>query len=167
MLLRTRKDGAPARRFSAWSLALWIVLLLAAYAGMQYLQHGDFVYLAAAFVMIVITVGCVLRQAWARRAMRVAAPALALYALISAGLIVWHWDGFEQARQQAMADPRTAPLALMMIEQTQRVYRVVLALKAIGIPFVLWLGWRLGKPDVIAEFHERKSRKRNSASVRM
>jgi energy-coupling factor transporter transmembrane protein EcfT len=156
--LKVRKDAAGPRRFSMWSLALWVLLLLLAYGGLQYLQHGDFPYLAATFVAIVICVGAIMRHEWARSATRVVVLLIALYALVSGIAMLMHWGDFEQMRQAALANPQFADDLSMMLERTKRVYQIALGLKAISIPCLLWLAWVLGQPAVRAQFHRRQSR---------
>jgi hypothetical protein len=156
--VKVRGNAASARRFSVWSLALWVVLLLLAYGGLQYLQHGDFPYLAATFVAIVICVGAIMRHEWARSAMRVVAVVLALYGLVSGAAMLMHWGDFEKMRQAALANPQFADDLTMMLERTRRVFEVALALKAISIPCLLWLAWVMGRPQVRAQFHRRQSR---------
>jgi energy-coupling factor transporter transmembrane protein EcfT len=156
--LKVRNDTAGPRRFSMWSLALWVLLLLLAYGGVQYLQHGDFLYLAASFVAIVICVGAIMRHEWARSAMRVVLLLIALYALASGVAMLMHWGDFEKARQEALANPQLADDLSMMLERAKRVFQIALALKAISIPCLLWLAWALGRPTVRAQFQRRKSR---------
>lgn len=156
--IKVRSEVAGPRRFSMWSLALWVLLLLLAYGGLQYLQHGDFPYLAATFVAIIICVGAIMRHEWARSAMRVVALLIALYALASGVAILMHWGDLDRMRQAALANPQFADDLSMMLERTKRVYQIALALKAISIPFLLWLAWVLGRPAVRAQFHRRQSR---------
>ena len=156
--LKVRNDAAGPRRFSTWSLALWVLLLLLAYGGLQYLQHGEFLYLAASFVAIVICVGAIMRHEWARSAMRVVLLLIALYALVSGITMLMGWNRFESASQAALANPQFAADVTMMVERAKRIFQIALALKAISIPFLLWLAWMLGRPAVRAQFYHRQSR---------
>ena len=156
--VKVRNDVAGPRRFSMWSLALWILMLLLAYGGLQYLQHGEFPYLAASFVAIIICVGAIMRHEWARSAMRVVLLLFALYALVSGVMMLMEWGNFEKARQAALANPQFAADVTMMVERAKRIFQIALALKAIGIPCLLWLAWVLGQPAVRAQFHRRQSR---------
>jgi hypothetical protein len=156
--VKVRNDAASPRRFSMWSLALWVLLLLLAYGGLQYLQHAEFLYLAASFVAIIVCVGAIMRHEWARSAMRVVALLIALYALVSGIAMLMEWDTFERMRQAALANPQFAADLTMMIERAKRVFLVALTLKAISIPCLLWLAWVLGRPAVRAQFHRRQSR---------
>jgi hypothetical protein len=157
-LIKVRNDAASPRRFSAWSLSLWILLLLLAYAGLQYLQHGDFVYLAVSFAAIVVCVGTILRQAWAHGPMRIVLLLLAAYAIASGIVMLLHWGDFEKARQTALANPQFADVLLALNEQAKRVYMIALALKAIALPWLLWLAWALGRPTVAEQFRRSPGR---------
>ena len=156
MLLKVRKDTAGSREFAAWPVAVWLLLLLAAYGGVQYLRFGVYDYLAGALGVIVVCAGCVLRQEWARLAMRATAVLLACWAVYS-GVLMWQdRDKFELARQAALANPQLGEVALMMVERAQRTFQVVIAIKAIGVPLLLWLAWTMGRPKVAAQFHTRR-----------
>jgi hypothetical protein len=151
-----RAEPPSARRFAVWAMGPWILLLIAAMGGLQYLQHAEYAYLAAAMVVIVVCAGCILRQSWARSTMRVLAVLLALWALVTGVLMLQQWGDFERARQEALAQPQLGEVALWMIARAQRTYEVVLALKAIAIPLLLWLSWLLGRPSVSAQFKRRR-----------
>jgi hypothetical protein len=145
-----------SRRFSAWLVGLWILLLFAALGAVQYLQHGEYPYLVAALLVVVVCAGCILRQAWARPAMQVLAIVLAAWALLTGALMLRHWGDFAIARQHAMAQPELGNFALWLIARAQRTWQVALALKVLAIPLLLWLAWQLGQPDVRARFHHRR-----------
>jgi hypothetical protein len=160
MPLTVRTDTAAhtttARHFSVWPIGVWILLLLAATGSVQYLQHAEYAYLLAALLIMVVCAGCILRQAWARPITQVLAVLLALWALISGVLMLQQWGDFETARQHAQAQPQLGEVALWMIARAQRIWQVGLALKAIAIPLLLWLGWQLGRPAVRAQFRPRR-----------
>jgi hypothetical protein len=151
-----RSDASAARRVAAWSIGCWIVLLLAAFGCVQYLRHGAYLYLAGAAAVIVISAGCILRQAWARQPMRLLGLLLVLWVLGTGGLMLAHWGQFAQARQHAQAQPQLADLLLPLIEQAQHDYLLGLVLKALLLPLLLWLVWRLGQPGVRQQFHRRR-----------
>ena len=151
-----RADTLSADRFSAWMIGLWVLLLLAAMGCVQYLQHGDYAYLLAGLVVIVVCVGGILRQAWARPVMRVLALLLALWSLVTGVLMLQHVGDFERARQHALAQPQLADMALWLIARAQRTWQVGIALKALAIPLLLWLAWTLGRPGVRAQFRARR-----------
>lgn len=144
-------DADAAARFRAWRVGTWMVLLLAAVGGVLYLRHGDYAYLAGAFAVIVVCAGGILRQAWARPALRVVALLLALWALASGGVMLAHWEQFAQARAHALTQPQS-DLLLLVIEQARRSFLLGLVLKALLLPLLLWLAWQLGRPSVRAQF---------------
>ncbi|MCX7512775.1 hypothetical protein [Frateuria sp. STR12] len=141
--------------FGAWRVGTWIVLLLAAFGGVAYLRHGDWPYLAGAFAVIVACAGSILRQPWARQALRVVALLLVLWALATGGLMLAHWDQFDAARAHAAGQPQ-AEILLLAIEQARRSFLLGLVLKALLIPLLLWLAWQLGRPAVRAQFLTRR-----------
>jgi len=148
-------DAASAPRFGTWRVVTWIVLLLAAFGGVQYLRHGDWPYLAGAFAVIVACAGCILRQAWARAVLQLLAVLLAAWALLSGVLMLQQAGDFDIARQHAQAQPQLGEVALWMIARAERVWQVGLALKAAAIPLLLWLAWTLGRPAVREQFRPR------------
>ncbi|MDE1894056.1 MAG: hypothetical protein KGM46_10535 [Pseudomonadota bacterium] len=143
---------ASASGFSSWAIGPWVVLLLAGMGMVQYLRHGDYLYLGAALVVVVVSASCIMRQAWARPAMQWLALLLALWALLSGAWMLRQWGDFEIARQHALAQPQLAPVALWLIARAQRTWTVALALKAAAIPLLSWLAWGLGRADVRAQF---------------
>lgn len=145
-------EAAP--RFAAWRVGTWIVLLLAAFGGVQYLRHGDWPYLVGSFVVIVACAGGILRQPWARQALRAVALLLVIWLVASGGLMLAQWDQFAAARAHALTQPQSQIL-LLVIEQARRSYLLGLALKALLLPLLLWLAWQLGRPAVRAQFPER------------
>ena len=146
-----------ARRFAPWALGVWMVLLLAMFGAVQYLRRADFVYLAAAAIVLVICAGCILRQAWARPAMRTVCVLLVLWALASGSLMLSQWGSFALARQHALAQPQLADLALWLIARAQRTWQVALGLKVLAIPLLSWLTWELGRPSVRTQFNRRNA----------
>jgi len=155
MPLMIRKESAAAQRFSMWGIVLWVVLLFSAFGGMQYLRQGAYAYLVAALVVVICCAGCILRQAWARLPMQLVAVVLAVWALVSGGLMLQQFGDFETARQHAMTQPETRELALWMIQRAERTWQVGIALKALSIPVLLWLAWKLGHALVVAQFRGR------------
>jgi hypothetical protein len=156
MALTVRAEPSSAQRFAVWAMGPWILLLIAAMGCLQYLQHAEYAYLAAAMLIIVVCAGCILRQSWARSAMRVLAVLLALWALVTGVLMLQQWGDFARARQDALTQPQLGELALWMIARAQRTYEVGLVLKAAAIPLLLWLSWQLGRPSVITQFKRRR-----------
>jgi len=155
MPLAVRAAPASTRRFSAWAVGPWVLLLFAAMGFVQYLRHAEYVYLAAVLLVIVACAGCILRQAWARPTMQLLAVLLAVWALASGVLMLQQWGDFDTARQHALAQPQLSDVALWMIARAERTWQVGLALKAAAIPLLLWLAWQLGRPAVRAQFRPR------------
>lgn len=141
--------GAP--RFGAWRVGSWIVLLLAAFGGVLYLQHGDYPYLAGALAVIAVCAGSILRQPWARQALRVVALLLAAWALATGGLMLAQWHQFDLARAHALSQPQSQ-LLLLVIEQARRSFLLGLVFKALLVPLLLWLAWQMGRPAVRRQF---------------
>lgn len=156
MSLAVRSGTAPARRFAVWAIGLWVVLLFAAMGFVQYLRHGEYLYLAAAVLVIATCAGCILRQAWARPAMQVLAVLLALWALVSGVMLLQQSGDFDIARQHALAQPQLGEVALWLIARAERTWQVGLVLKAVAVPLLLWLAWQLGRPAVRAQFRSRR-----------
>jgi len=158
MSLTVRADPSSARRFAVWVIGPWVLLFFAAMGGLQYLRHAEYVYLLAAIVVIVVCAGCILRQAWARPAMRALAVVLALLALLTSVSMLLQWGDFERARQHALALAQTqlGEIALWMIARAQRTWQIGLALRVMAIPLLLWLTWQLGRPSVRAQFRPRR-----------
>ncbi|HET6804307.1 MAG TPA: hypothetical protein VFH59_02550 [Frateuria sp.] len=150
---------AATHRFGAWRVATWIVLLLTAFGGVLYLRHGDWPYLVGAFAVIVACAGCILRQPWARQALRVIALLLVLWALATGGLMLAQWGQFDAARAHAMTQSQPE-LLLLLIEQARRSFLLGLVFKALLVPLLLWLAWQLGRPAVRAQFVSRAPARR-------
>lgn len=157
MLLKVRPGAAgSARTFAAWPVAVWLLLLLAAYGGVQYLRFGFYYYLGASLAVIVVCAGCVLRQEWARQAMRAVALLLACWAAYAGAQMWLDRDRFELARQAALANPQMGDVGLMMVERARRMYQLVMGIRVVAVPVLLWLAWTLGRPTVAAQFHTRR-----------
>jgi hypothetical protein len=170
MPLMVRRDAATQRptvlKFSAWGTLLWVLLLLAAFGALQYLKviASDapqdvkgiaYLYLAAAFALVVVCAGCILRQEWARQTMRILAPLLVLWLLVSGGQMLMGWGQFEKDRELVTGKPM-ADVLLLMIDRAERTYIFSLIFKAMMVPLLLWLAWRLGQPAIGMQFHRRR-----------
>ncbi|WP_266158517.1 hypothetical protein [Dyella silvatica] len=170
MPLMVRRDAATPRptvfKFSVWGMVLWMLLLLAAFGALQYLKvvlsdapqemkTVAYPYLVAAFAIIVVCAGCVLRQEWARQTMRILAPLLVLWLLVSGYQMLLGWGQFAKARESVLGQPM-ADVLLLMIDQSQRTYVFSLIFKGVMVPLLLWLAWRLGQPAIGAQFHQRR-----------
>jgi hypothetical protein len=81
---------------------------------------------------------------------------LALWSLVTGVLMLLHAGDFDRARAQALLQPQLAEVALWMIARAERTWQVGMLLKALAVPFLLWLAWQLGKPVVVTQFRARK-----------
>jgi hypothetical protein len=184
MALVLRDRPVQPRGLAIWRVLAWALLLLSALGCLQYVRHAqlvweqlqglapaqpdavaalrgmlawDLAYLLAAFALIVICAGCILRQAWARPALRAASCLLALWALVSGGLLLAQWSSFDHASADAMAQLRNDATLQQALLHARRSYRIALVLKAVAVPVLLWLAWRLGTPATRAQFRSRKT----------
>lgn len=175
-MLISRFDSDLRRNKSAfawWRMLTWIMLLVAGFLGSQYLRHAqqmwaalrslpvddtenaaklhamlnwDIGYLIAAFVVIVATAGCILRQAWARSVLRTVALVLCVW-LAYRGVLLWHqWQVLTQIPDAAVQQ---------QLEGFKRPLLIALALQAASMPALLWLAWQLGQPAVRLQFRSR------------
>ena len=167
------------RGLAPWRVAMWLLLLLAAFGCVQYLAHmqllwahrhglspadgaawrgmlaWDVAYFVAAFALIVLCAGCILRQAWARAPMRMVCTALALWALVTGGMLAVQWLAFERSSADALLQLASGDHLRAAIVHARRSYRIALGLKAVAIPLLAWLAWSLGTPTVRAQFRRR------------
>lgn len=179
-LMARAESGLASRGFAIWRVVVWLLLLLAAFGCVQYLSHAqllwaqranlsaadsvamhrmlawDIGYLLAAFALIVLCAGCILRQAWARAPLRVACGVLVLWALASGGMMLAQWPQFDRASADALAQLGNDSTLRNAVVHARRVYRITVALKAAAIPALLWLAWRLGTPAVRMRFRHRR-----------
>jgi hypothetical protein len=174
LLVRAEDRVAPGRGLAVWRVVTWLLLLLAAIGGVQYIHHGsavwqelqrwpaddssghvaalhrmlawDGAYLLAAFVIIVVCAGAILRQGWSRSVLRVVSVLLALWALVSGLQLV------SAMRTLFPPDATVSQMAALL----PRSYLLALAMKAVAVPVLLWLAWRLGRADVRARFVRRR-----------
>ena len=184
MPLAVHAEPTPGRGFAAWRVLVWLLLILAAFGCVQYISHAqmlwaqrhafspdgstqaalhrvlawDIGYLLAAFAVIVLCAGCILRQAWARPAMRVAAVLLALWALVTAVAMLTQWSSFDHASHEALSQLGSDIKLQQALLHARRSYLMALVLTSLAIPLMLWLSWQLGRPPVRAQFRRRRAR---------
>ena len=177
--------SARPRGLIIWRVVVWLLLLVSAFGCVQYVKHmqdvwgqlqsnaslqppeldalhgmlgWDAGYLLVVFVLIVICAGCILRQAWARPCLRVAAMVLAVWLLTTGFLQLRDWQalGANSAGILAQARQQGTVGAAQILAHLQRGYQLALLFKAVGIFALLWLTWKLGKPAVLAQFRTRR-----------
>jgi hypothetical protein len=176
---------ARARRPMLWRVVVWMLLLVSAFGSLQYIRHmqnvwgqlrdnlslqpaeldalhgmlgWDAAYLLVVFALIVICAGCIMRQAWARPCMRVAAVLLTIWLLITGYLQLRDLQALaaNSAAILAQAQQQGTAGAAQMLVRLQRGYQLALAFKAMGCLASLWLAWKLGNPAVRAQFRTRR-----------
>jgi len=177
----SRVEPAPAvRGFAPWRVVVWLLLLLAAFGCVQYVSHAQLLwaqraslspadnaalhgmlawdagYFVAAFAIIVLCAGCILRQDWARTPLRVACALLVLWALVGGGMMLAQWPQFDRASADALAQLGNDEVMRSAVLHARRVYRITLVLKGVAIPLLSWLAWKLGTPAVGMQFRRRR-----------
>ncbi|NII11931.1 hypothetical protein [Oleiagrimonas sp. C23AA] len=161
-----------------YRVVIWLLLLLAAFGVLQYAAHGwqafgilhgqklaeadrhklwaiiawDAAYLLGAGLTVMVSAGALMGREWARRGLRVVASLLAVWAAVSAGMLLSQWGDFSKASHQLLAQPNLPQAGREMIAR----YRLTLILgtsfKIVAVPVLAWLVWRLGRPSVRAHF---------------
>ncbi len=164
--------SAPRAGFAVWRLALWLVLLLAAFGALQYSVHAqrvwsvlgsasvdpagraalhamlawDVGYFFGAAALLVLCAAAILRQGWARPLLRIALALLALVLLASGGLLYQQWMAWSSL-------PHAADAAIRVAAEARRVH-LSLAFDLFGAVLLAWLVWQLGRPAVRRQFRQ-------------
>jgi len=178
---RARTTVPTSRRPAVWRVLTWLVLLLAIFGVLQYAVHAwrvgaavlagapdaatralawDVAYLVVACVTLTASAGTLLWRGWARPVLRVVAGLLALWLLVTAILLGMDWMSFNQHSQVLLAQPDMADTVRAVSKRISNTYLVAIVLKAVGVPILAWLAWRLGVPSVRAQFPPSPARKR-------
>lgn len=174
-MLISRFDSGLGKKagFTWWRMLTWVLLLMAAFQGAQYIRFAQKVwaalqnlpagsdenvamlhnaltwylsYLAAAFVVIVACAGCILRQAWARSVLRFVALVLSVW-LAYRGVVSWQqWSTLNHLGDTALQQ---------QLDNFKRPLLIAMTLQAIAVPALLWLAWQLGQPAVRLQFRPR------------
>jgi len=170
-------DARARLRPAIWRIVTWLVLLLAAFGILQYSVHAwrvaaaldaarsstdrasltgmlawDIVYLVAACITVTASAGVLFRRPWARPMLRVVAGILALWFLVTAIQMAAHWSSLSNQSAMLLSQSTLNDAAHAFLERVQRRYLVAMILKAIAVPVMAWLAWRLGTPAVRAQF---------------
>ena len=162
--------------FAFWRIALWLILLLAAFGAMQYSVHAqrvwsvlsqapvdadgraalhtmlswDVAYFLGAVALVVLCAAAILRQGWSRVPLRVALALLALGLIASASLLFHQWLAWSRM-------PHAALTAMQLVQESRRVH-VALVFDGAGVVLLAWLVWQLGRPAVREQFRRRPLR---------
>jgi glucan phosphoethanolaminetransferase (alkaline phosphatase superfamily) len=183
MLISQSDLGRRKPRFAWWRMLAWVLLLLAAYGGVEYVHHAqqiwaalqalpagneqnaaalhgmlswDIGYLVAVLIVIVVCAGCILRQVWARPALRVMALLLCVWSAYR-GVLLWQqWQSFDVANAALLAGGQPSSEQLARLADLRRILWIGLGLRVIAIPVLLWLAWQLGHPAVRLQFRSRR-----------
>ncbi|MBV8157705.1 MAG: hypothetical protein JO278_08610 [Dyella sp.] len=186
MLLKVRREGAPAEGFALWRIVVWLMLLLAAFGCLQNAVHAqhlwdalqgqatlnadatsqlhrmlawDVGYFTAAFAVVVVCAGVILRQEWARPTMQVTALILAVTWGLLGGLVALsQWMQFSQEIALTNAQSPLDPAAQQAFDHVRRTVLVSLALRGLAVPVLVWLAWCLARPAIKAQFRKRPVR---------
>ncbi|HET7663490.1 MAG TPA: hypothetical protein VFK31_07610, partial [Rhodanobacteraceae bacterium] len=92
------------------------------------------------------------RRAWARPVLRVVAGILALWFLVTAIQMAAQWSSLSNQSATLLSQSALNDAGRVLLERIQRRYLVAMILKAIAVPVLAWLAWRLGTPAVRAQF---------------
>ena len=77
---------------------------------------------------------------------------LSVWLLVTAIMLVAHWNSFSNHSAAVLAQTRPGDAGRVLLEHMQRRYLVAIILKAVGVPVLAWLAWRLGVPAVREQF---------------
>lgn len=156
-------------------MVLWLVLLLAAWGILQYCKHAwavwqlqrvqpvdsgtlwwllgwDALYLLLAGLIVAAAAGCLMWRSWARPLLRVLAFALAVYSLAGAAVLFAQWQGTDPAGMAMIARHMDPVLARAEAARDRRILLMGTLMKALAAPLLAWLGWKLGRAEVVARF---------------
>lgn len=164
----------PGRGFAFWRIGLWLVLMLSAFGALQYgvharrvwrvltqqaladeartMLHGmlawDLGYFVAAAALVVFCAAGILRQGWSRPVLRVALGLLALGLFASGAMLLHRWHAWSNT-------PHDVPDTPALLAEQARTVHLSLGFDAAAIVLLGWLIWRLGRPQVRAQFRRR------------
>lgn len=187
MPLRVQREGERAQGFAFWRILVWLILLLAAFGCLQNAVHAqhlwdalqggatldaeataqlhrmlawDVGYFSAAFAVVVICAGVILRQGWARPAMQVAAIVLAVaWGLLGGCYALAQWREFSHAFTLTNAQTPLDAASQAAFDHVHRTVMVSLVLRALAVPVLVGLAWWLGRPAARAQFRTRPVRR--------
>ena len=175
-MFQAAKGVKRPRPFAPWRIVVWLVMLLAAagfvinsYASIL-IGHavgavsGDAIaagaadprigliwslaYALAAFFVMALALGTLRWREWGRRAMRVVALLLMVWAAYTA------WVSYDQWQQlgAVLSQPGLPADLLMAGEKHRTILLIGLILKVVSVPVLAWLSWVLGSVSVRQQF---------------
>jgi hypothetical protein len=168
-------------RFAWWRMIAWVMLLVAGFGCVQYIRHAqqlwgvlqtlpagdgdldqlhamlawDAGYFIVAFAVIVVSAGCILRQAWARPALRLLSLALAVWAAYRAVAAWYQWHMLTVIAPVLVAMGRSTPQQVTEAQHMQHLLLISASIGAFAAVVLLWLAWQLGQPEVRLQFRSR------------
>jgi hypothetical protein len=173
---RSKKAG-----FAWWRIVAWVMLLVAGFGCVQYIQHAQQVwsvlqslppgdgdtdtvhtilawdagYFLAAFAVIIASAGCILRQAWARPVLRVLSLLLAVWLAYRAMLSWYQWRTLNNVRTVLVSMGHPTPEQTAQIHHMQNAALISVGMGVLAVLALLWLAWQLGQPAVRLQFRAR------------
>jgi hypothetical protein len=182
-MLISRSDLGHRKKtgFAWWRMIVWMLLLVAGFGCVQYVRHvqqlwgvlqtlpagdsdidqvrvmlaWDAGYFVVAFAVIVVSAACILRQAWARPALRVLSLALAVWAAYRAVVAWYQWHMLTVIGPTLLAMGRSTPGQLAETQHMQNLLLISAGVGAAAVVVLLWLAWQLGQPAVRLQFRAR------------
>jgi hypothetical protein len=177
-MFKALKGTRHARPFAPWRIVVWLVMLLSAVgfvinsagaiaaAGAigamspealaaggpdpRILMAWSVGYAVCAFAVMVLTLGTLRWREWGRRAMRIVAGVLAIWAIYTAWVAFHQWQEIGVVLGQAGLPPEL----LVRAVKTRSILLVGVVLKAVSVPVLAWLAWALGSVSVRQQFAE-------------
>ncbi|MDF3980421.1 hypothetical protein P3W24_00200 [Luteibacter sp. PPL201] len=175
MALKPVTAPGGGRPFAAWRIVVWLVMLLSGAAlvlnafavfmvsqawltlSPEAIANGpdprvtlawSVGYAVVAFITVALSLGTLRWREWGRAGLRIVALLLAAWAVYTA------WVGYDQWRQigVVLSQPGLPPLWLAQAERRRTILLVGVILKAITVPTLAWLSWRLGSLRVREQF---------------
>jgi hypothetical protein len=182
-MLISRSDLGHRKRarFAWWRMIAWMLLLVAGFGCVQYVRHiqqlwgvlqtlpagdsdidqihtmlaWDAGYFLVALVVIVVSAGCILRQAWARPVLRVLSLALAVWAAYRAFAAWYQWHMLTVIGPALVAMGRSTPEQITEAQHMQHLLLISAGVGVFAVIVLLWLAWQLGQPAVRLQFRAR------------
>ncbi|RUL64334.1 hypothetical protein EKH79_09870 [Dyella dinghuensis] len=159
----------------------WVLLLAAGFGCVQYVRHvqqlwgvlqtlpagdsdidqvhamlaWDAGYFAVAFAVIVVSAGCILRQAWARPVLRVLSLGLAVWAAYRAVVAWYQWHMLTVIAPVLVAAGHSTPEQAAEAQHMQHLLLISAGVGVVATVVLLWLAWQLGQPAVRLQFRSR------------